>query len=317
MSLADPHAIEVVDSHTEGEPTRVIVAGWPEVEGKTMTGRRDFIAAHHDHLRRGVVTEPRGHDAIVGALLMPPVDTGSHAGVVFFNDVGYLGMCGHGLMGVARTMASMGMGPPDLLRIDTPAGTVEARLLDEAEVEIRNVPPLVHRRDVVVEVPDLGSVVGDVVYGGNWFFLTQVSNEPLVYARRDRLLEIAQRIRVGLAEGGVTGADEAFIDHVEFSGPPSRPDADSKNFVLCPGRAYDRSPCGTGTSAKLGLLHAKGLLEPGEAYRQESITGSLFSGRLEEEGGALIPFLRGSAHITAHSTLRFDPTDPYRWGFQG
>lgn len=280
-----------------------------------MIDRREFLARHHDHLRRSVVTEPRGHDAIVGALLLPPVEPGSHAGVVFFNDVGYLGMCGHGLMGVARTMASMGMGPSDHLTIDTPAGTVHARLLGEAEVEIRNVPPLVHRRDLVIEVPSLGSVVGDVVYGGNWFFLTQIPNEPLVYARRDRLLELALLIRNALAEGGVTGVEGAIIDHVEFSGPPTRPDADSKNFVLCPGRAYDRSPCGTGTSAKLGLLHAKGLLEPGEQYRQESITGSLFSGRLEEEGGLLIPYLRGSAHITAHSNLRFDPSDPYRWGF--
>jgi proline racemase len=314
MSLADPREIEVVDSHTEGEPTRVVIGGWPEVEGESMAERREFLARNHDHLRRGVVMEPRGHEAIVGALLLPPTQEASHAGVVFFNDVGYLGMCGHGLMGLARTLALLGMSPADRLVVDTPVGTVEARFLEGSEVEIANVSPRVHATDVTMEVPGIGRVVGDVVYGGNWFFLTTLPGEALEFQNRDRLLEAARRIRAQLVHEGLTGEDGAPIDHVEFSGPPSRPDAHSKNFVLCPGRAYDRSPCGTGTSAKLGLLHAKGLLEVGQEYRQESITGSLFAGRLEAAGGQLVPHLRGAAHITGRSVLRFDPADPYRWG---
>lgn len=315
MSLADPREIEIVDSHTEGEPTRVVVAGWPDVDGDTMAERRDFMARHHDHLRGGVATEPRGHEAIVGALLLPPVEEGSHAGVVFFNDVGYLGMCGHGLMGLARTLSLLGMAPPGPLRIDTPVGAVQATLLGGAEVEITNVAGFVHAREVAIDVPELGEVVGDVVYGGNWFFLTEIPDEPLVLANRDRLLGLTGRIRRRLAEVGVTGAGGAAIDHVELSGPAMRSDAHSRNFVLCPGSAYDRSPCGTGTSAKMSLLHAQGRLEPGEEYRQESITGSLFAGRLEEGPGGLRPILRGSAYVTSRATLLFDPSDPFRWGF--
>jgi 4-hydroxyproline epimerase len=345
-----PAAISVVDSHTEGEPTRVVVDGWPEVAGETMAARREELRRQHDHLRRAVVCEPRGHDAVVGALLTPPVAAGSAAGVVFFNNVGYLGMCGHGLIGVARTLEFLGRGPgreeertsagrgereeqgraagegearargqARELRIDTPVGTVSAEISAEdggaGAVTITNVPARCHALDVAVEVPGLGRVVGDVAYGGNWFFLAELAAPPLTLDQLAPLSAVALAIRSALAAAGVTGADGAEIDHVELSGPSAGPHADSRNFVMCPGGAYDRSPCGTGTSAKLAVLHARGRLAPGELWRQESITGGLFTAWLAEEQGVLVPRLRGRAFVTGRATLFFDPRDPFRAGF--
>ncbi|MEI2719130.1 MAG: proline racemase family protein [Gemmatimonadales bacterium] len=309
-----PLAIEVVDSHTEGEPTRVVVSGWPQPAGATMAERRDAMRATQDHLRRAVVLEPRGHEAVVGALLTPPVRPEAAVGVVFFNDVDYLGMCGHGLIGVVRTLQFLGRITPGTVHVDTPAGPVSAVLADDGEVTIRNVPSYCYRSGVTVEVPGLGTITGDISYGGNWFFLTSIPEPTLDLANRAALLHHATAIRDALIAAGVTGADGALIDHVELFGPPQRGDADSRNFVLCPGAAYDRSPCGTGTSAKMAALVAHGMLEPGMPWRQESIVGSRFVGWVEREGDALIPFIRGSAYVTASTTLRFDPADPFRLG---
>jgi 4-hydroxyproline epimerase len=309
-----PLTIEVVDSHTEGEPTRVVVSGWPQPAGDSMAARRDAMRTTQDHLRRAVVLEPRGHEAIVGALLTPPVQPDAVAGVVFFNDVDYLGMCGHGLIGVVRTLQFLGRITPGTVHLDTPVGPVSAVLAEDGEVTIRNVPSYCHRSDVAVEVPGLGRVTGDVAWGGNWFFLTSISAPTLDLANRAALLQATTAIRDALTAAGITGADGALIDHVELFGPPQRADADSRNFVLCPGAAYDRSPCGTGTSAKMAALVAHGMLEPGTPWRQESIVGSRFVGWVEREGDALIPFIRGSAYVTASSTLRFDPADPFRLG---
>lgn len=306
--------IEVVDSHTEGEPTRVVIAGWPEPHGATMAERREAMRREQDRLRRAVVLEPRGHDAVVGALLTPPVEAGSAAGVVFFNNAGYLGMCGHGLIGVARTLEFLGRAEPGALRVDTPVGTVGAELHDDASVTITNVPARVHALDVAVEVPGLGRVTGDVAWGGNWFFLAHLEGEPIAMDRVARLGAVTLAIRDALARAGVTGEGGAEIDHVELFGPPAREDADSRNFVMCPGGAYDRSPCGTGTSAKLAVLHARGKLAPGARWRQESVTGGLFTAWLAEEGGALLPRIRGRAFVTGRSTLVLDPRDPFRAG---
>jgi len=311
-----PETIEVVDSHTEGEPTRVVLAGWPQPAGETMAARRDDLARRFDPLRQAVVCEPRGHDAVVGALLTPPVEPGSHAGVVFFNNVGYLGMCGHGLIGVVRTLAHLGRLEPGAVRIDTPVGTVLAELLDYGEVAIENVPARLAARDVAVDVPGIGHVSGDVAYGGNWFFLTRLPDEPIELANVDRLLAKTRAILAALAAAGIGGDGGAPIDHVELYGPPGRPDADSRNFVLCPGGAFDRSPCGTGTSAKMAALHARGELALGEVWRQESVTGSLFAGWLTERDGDLVPHIRGRAAITAEATLRFAADDPFRGGFR-
>ncbi len=311
---AFPAMIQVVDSHTEGEPTRVVVDGWRQPAGSTMAARRDDLAARWDHLRSAVICEPRGHDAMVGALLTPPVSQGSAAGVIFFNNVGYLGMCGHGTIGVVRTLEHLGRITAGQVHLDTPVGSVTAELGTDGAVTIRNVPSYSHARDVAVEVPGLGRIVGDVAYGGNWFFLTHWDRTPLVLEGVDELTRMTRGIMAALRAQGVTGQAGAEIDHVELSAAPRRPDADARNFVLCPGGAYDRSPCGTGTSAVMAARHARGALALGAPWRQESITGSLFTGWLEEQGGQLIPYVRGTAFITGESTLRFDPTDPFRAG---
>jgi proline racemase len=310
-----PSRIEVVDSHTEGEPTRVVVEGWPAVEGRTMAERRAFLLANHDRLRQAVVCEPRGHDAVVGALLTAPVEPGSAAGVVFFNNAGGLGMCGHGLIGLVRTLELLGRLSPGPVRVDTPVGTVGAELEAQGAVTIENVPAHCHARDVEVDVPGLGRVSGDVAWGGNWFFLAELPHLPLDLANAPALADAATRILGALRARGIAGRDGAAIDHVELFGPPRRADADSRNFVLCPGLAWDRSPCGTGTSAKMAALFARGKLRPGERWRQESITGSLFEGWLEEREGSLVPFVRGQAFVTGRTTLVFDPRDPFREGF--
>ena len=314
-SPSEIRSIEVIDSHTEGEPTRVVVAGWPQPAGATMHDRRETMRREHDVLRRAVVCEPRGHDAVVGALLTPPVTEGAAAGVVFFNDVGYLGMCGHGLIGVTRTLAMMGRIGPGTIAVDTPAGLVHAALEEDGTVTITNVPSFLHRTGVEVSVPGVGRVRGDVAYGGNWFFLTELPGAVLTLANARELTRVTTAIRDALHAAGVAGSAGEVVDHIELFGAPARRDADSRNFVPCPGAAYDRSPCGTGTSAKMAALLAHGALAAGQRWRQESITGSVFTGWVEERDGAVIPRIRGRAYITARAALMFDPEDPFRFGF--
>jgi 4-hydroxyproline epimerase len=310
-----PERIEIVDSHTEGEPTRVVVEGWPALEGATMAERRADLLRRYDRLRQAVACEPRGHDAIVGALLTPPVEPGSTAGVVFFNNTGALGMCGHGLIGVVRTLEFLGRLGPGAVRLDTPVGTVGAELHDDGAVTIENVPAFCHARDVDVEVSGVGRVRGDVAWGGNWFFLCALPRPALRLENVAELTAATSSILDALRRSGVTGRDGAVIDHVEVVGPAERPDADARSFVLCPGRAWDRSPCGTGTSAKMAALAVRGALAPGQRWRQESLTGGLFEGWLETRGADLVPFVRGRAFVTGRATLLFDPRDPLREGF--
>lgn len=310
-----PRTMSVVDSHTEGEPTRVVVEGWPPLESATMEGRREELLRRDDSIRRAVVLEPRGHEAVVGALLTPPVTPGAAAGVVFFNNVGPLWMCGHGLIGLVRTLEFLGRIGPGHHRIDTPAGLVAAELEASGLVTIENVPAFCHARDVGLDVQGLGRVTGDVAWGGNWFFLTALPGEPLELSNVGRLGAAAAAILKALREQGVTGKGGGEIDHVELFGLPRRPDADSRNYVLCPGGEYDRSPCGTGTSAKMAALHARGHLRIGERWRQESITGSLFTGWLSQRGAHLVPHIQGRAFITGETRLHFDLADPFRQGF--
>lgn len=310
-----PREIRVVDSHTEGEPTRVVVDGWPQPQGSTMAERRDSLRAHADHIRRAVVCEPRGHDAIVGALLTPPVSPDAAAGVIFFNNGTYLGMCGHGLIGVTRTLEYLGRIQPGPVRFDTPVGGVSAVLGTDGSVTIQNVAAFCQARQVAVDVPGMGRVVGDVAWGGNWFFITHDTPIAVTSANVVELTRYTQEIQDAINVAGVTGANGEPIDHIEISVAPSRSDADCKNFVLCSGGEYDRSPCGTGTSAKMAVLYAKGDLPLGTRWRQEGITGSLFTGWLKAgERDELIPYIRGTAYVTAEATLRFDPTDPFRAG---
>lgn len=309
-----PESIQVIDSHTEGEPTRVVVDGWPDVTGDTMEERCALLARDFDHLRRAVVCEPRGHDAVVGALLTPPARPESVAGVVFFNNVGYLGMCGHGLIGVVKTLEDLGRLQSGGVELDTPVGTVGARLESDGSVTIRNVPARCHSLDVQIEVPGLGRVEGDIAWGGNWFFLATLPALSLELGNLPELLAATQGIRKVL-DGMDVLAGKGEIDHVELFGPSPDPGLDSRNFVLCPGGEYDRSPCGTGTSAKLAVLRARGELALEDEWCQESITGGRFTGWLTEESGQLIPHIRGRAWIMSHGVLRFGPDDPFKGGF--
>jgi 4-hydroxyproline epimerase len=301
--------IHVVDSHTGGEPTRVVIAGGPELPAKSILQKRALLKSDHDSFRSAVVNEPRGSDVLVGALLCEPEDSSCRVGVIFFNNVGYLGMCGHGMIGVVATLAYLGKLQPGTHRIETPVGVVTAKLDTSGAVTIRNVPAYRLAKNVSIDVDGLGSVVGDVAWGGNWFFLVHVHRETLELANIDRLTDVTWRIRQALVREGITGADGAEIDHIELFGPSRY--ADSKNFVLCPGKAYDRSPCGTGTSAKLACLVADGKLKPGEEWRQESIVGSIFEGSVEIVEGRIYPSICGKAYVTAEASLIFNPDDPF------
>lgn len=317
MSIVFPPSIRVVDSHTEGEPTRVVIDGWPQPPGRTMRERLAYMRAEQDHLRSAVVCEPRGHDAIVGALLTPPVTPGAAAGVVFFNNGTYLGMCGHGLIGVVRTLEFLRHLAPGPAAFDTPVGTVSVALSADGTVTIENVPAFVHARDVSVNVPGYGTVTGDVAWGGNWFFITHADQVPVELSRVDELMRFTLAIQDAIRAAGITAANGGDIDHIEVSAAPSRSDADCLNYVLCSGGEYDRSPCGTGTSAKMATLHARGELALGQLWRQEGIAGGLFTGWLTAApDGGLIPHIRGSAFVTGEATLLFDARDPFRAGIR-
>ena len=307
--------LRAIDSHTGGEPTRVIIDGGPALAG-SLAERVRLLRQDHDALRALVCNEPRGSDVLVGALLTPPVDPGAAAGVIFFNNVGYLGMCGHGTIGLVTTLAWLGRLGAGRHRIETPVGTVTTELHADGRVSVRNVPCYRHRHQVAVEVAGHGRLHGDVAWGGNWFFLSADHGQLLEPERAAALTGFARRVREALVAAGITGAGGAEIDHIELQGPGSRAGIDARNFVLCPGNAYDRSPCGTGTSAKLACLVADGQLRPGERWRQESIIGSIFDGSVEILDGAIVPTITGQAWITADATLLLDPTDPYRAGIR-
>jgi len=309
--------MRAIDSHTEGEPTRLIVGGGPDLGSGPLAARRDRFAAQFDAVRSFAVNEPRGNDAVVGALLCEPVDTGCAAGLIFFNNVGFLGMCGHGTIGAAVSLAHMGRIGPGTHRFETPVGEVSVDLLGRNEVEIENVPSYRYRKDVSVAVEGIGTVVGDIAWGGNWFFLVGNSPHGLAMSGIAELSRAADAVSNALAKAGITGAGGAKIDHIEFFGPPADPKAHSRNFVLCPGGAYDRSPCGTGTSAKLACLAADGKLAPGDAWIQESIVGSRFTARYRAgPDGQIIPRIRGRAFVVAETTLLRDPEDPFADGMR-
>jgi 4-hydroxyproline epimerase len=307
--------MRVIDSHTEGEPTRVIIAGGPDLGGGPLAERRALFARDFDHVRRFAVLEPRGHEAMVGALLCEPVDPGCAAGVIFFNNVGMLGMCGHGTMGVAVTLAHLGRIGPGAHRLETPVGVVGFELLDRHTVRVENVPSWRYRKAASVEVPGIGRVTGDVAWGGNWFFLTEHAPCALEPGAIPVLTRAAQAMQAALFEAGIRGADGGVVDHVEIFGPPAVPGADSRSFVLCPGGAYDRSPCGTGTSAKLACLAADGKLAPGMPWVQESIIGSRFTATWRAGAdGQVVPSLSGRAFVVSEATLFGDEADPFRHG---
>jgi|SRR5215213_8282423 len=306
--------VEVIDSHTGGEPTRVVISGGPDLGNDALSNRVARFRNEYDDFRRAVVNEPRGSDAIVGALLCPPVDKACVTGVIFFNHVAYLGMCGHGTIGVVATLVHLKRIGPGAHAIETPVGVVVAHLDNEGQVEIANVPSYRLATNVTVEVGGIGPVTGDVAWGGNWFFLVREHTQELVLENLDRLMDFTLRVREALARAGITGDDGHEIDHVELFAPSKLAGVDSKNFVLCPGKAYDRSPCGTGTSAKLACLVADGKLSEGQVWRQESIVGSVFEGRVKVIDNLVHPRIKGSAFITAEMSLIIDERDPLAMG---
>jgi 4-hydroxyproline epimerase len=313
-------SLRIIDTHTGGEPTRVVISGGPDLGLGSLAERRERFRTNFDHFRSAVVNEPRGSDVMVGALLAPPTDPSCCAGVIFFNNVGYLGMCGHGKIGVAAALGYLGRVTAGTYRLETPVGVVGMTYDGKHRVSLDNVPSYRFCKDVRVDVPDVGTVVGDIAWGGNWFFLVnEIPSEatpPLTLSYTVKLTALAQRIRDALDRQQITGANGGAIDHIELYGPPGDSLNHSRNFVLCPGGAYDRSPCGTGTSAKLACLAADGKLQPGEIWRQESILGSVFEASFRWTGdrSIIIPTITGAAYVTGEATLIFDPKDPFAWG---
>ncbi|MBI1372301.1 MAG: hydroxyproline-2-epimerase [Phycisphaera sp.] len=328
--------VKVIDTHTGGEPTRVVVSGGPDLGGGSVAERRARFRDQHDGFRAAVVNEPRGSDVMVGALLVEPVDKACATGVIFFNNVGPLHMCGHGTIGVAVALAHLGRIGIGTHRFETSVGVVTVELHNANEATIENVTSHRHATGVTVDVEGLGPVTGDVAWGGNWFFLVSDAahaagghSERLTVDNVERLTDVTWRIRRALERDGITGdpaLEGGHIDHIELFGPPGDPSNDSRNFVLCPGKAYDRSPCGTGTSAKVACLVADGKLEPGAVWRQESIVGSVFEATAKPARGVtkgddaiirVTPRIRGAAYVNAESTLILDPIDPFCLGIRG
>ncbi len=313
-----PHqTIQVIDSHTGGEPTRVVIEGGPDLGTGPLTERRVRFRQQFDEFRSAVVNEPRGSDVIVGAVLCPPVDPSCITGVLYFNNVGYLHMCVHGTIGLVATLAHLNRIGPGEHRIETVVGTVTAMLHEDGRVTISNVPSYRSLKDVVLDVEGLGTIRGDVAWGGNWFFLVNEHGQDIHPKNVEQLTDTAWNIRQALERENITGEDGGEIDHIELFSDTDMPNADSRNFVLCPGKAYDRSPCGTGTSAKLACLAADGKLVEGQTWRQASIVGSIFEGSITPlENGRVIPHVTGKAFINAETMLIINPNDPFRMGIR-
>ncbi|MBB6244342.1 4-hydroxyproline epimerase [Rhodanobacter sp. MP1X3] len=306
--------IEFIDSHTGGEPTRVVIAGFPDLGNGPLAERRSLFRENYDLWRQAIACEPRGSDTMVGALLLPPQDPSACAGVIFFNNVGYLGMCGHGTIGLIQTLRHLERITPGKHLLETPVGMVGVELYPDGRVAVDNVESYRHAKDVALDVPGYGIVRGDVAWGGNWFFITNDTPLPLTLAHQRGLTTYTEAVRDALEQAGITGALGAEIDHIEINAASAQDDADASNFVLCPGMAYDRSPCGTGTSAKVACLAADGKLEPGRVWRQAGILGSVFEAQYTPGSQGVLPRITGSAHVTAQGQLLLDEADPLVWG---
>jgi 4-hydroxyproline epimerase len=316
MTSSNFQKVHVIDSHTGGEPTRVVISGGPDLGHGSVADKLKVFRSQHDRFRSAIVHEPRGSDVLVGALLTEPEDRTCVAGVIFFNNVGYLGMCGHGTIGLMVTLAHLGRIKAGEHRIETPVGIVTARLHENGEVSVRNVPSFRHAKDISVKVDNHGVVVGDIAWGGNWFFLVHEQGQDLAMNNVEKLIDFTWQIRKALQREAITGRNGAEIDHVELVSPSQTPGINTNNFVLCPGKAYDRSPCGTGTSAKLACLFADGKIKEGEVWRQQSITGSVFEGSVRVIDGKLIPTIKGSAFVYGETLLILNPADPCCWGLR-
>jgi len=306
--------IRVIDSHTGGEPTRLVLEGGPPLGEGPLAERVRLFREHFDAYRSAIVNEPRGSDTLVGALLLKPQRADCEFGVIFFNNAGYLGMCGHGTMGLIESLRFAGELAPGSTRIDTPVGAVDAELHADGRISVGNVASYRSAHGVAVEVPGIGEVIGDVAWGGNWFFLISDHHQSIDLRHVEALTDYCSRVRAAVNAQG-----HPLVDHVELFAPSNRPGAQSRNFVLCPGKAYDRSPCGTGTSAKLACLAADGTLGEGEAWIQESLIGSTFVGTYrwhDRAKGEISPTITGSAHVTGETVLHLNTDDPFCWGIR-
>jgi 4-hydroxyproline epimerase len=337
--------IPFLDSHTGGEPTRLITSLPFDLGTGSVADKLSILRTNHDDFRTTVLNEPRGSEVLVGALLVPPADPTCEFGVIFFNNVGYLGMCGHATIGLISSLAYLGQVTVGTVRVETPVGVVEATLhdmslrggqqpdeaispssmgflhsrsvppLNDSEypnrVSVRNVPAYRHLAHIPIEV-DGKTIHGDVAWGGNWFFLVHDHGLDVSMQNLEALTDFAWQVREGLVARGITGTNGAEINHVELFAPTFA--ADSKSFVLCPGKAYDRSPCGTGTSAKLACLYADGKLQVGQIWKQQSVVGSIFEGSIELDGENIIPTITGEAWVMAEGAILVDERDPFGKG---
>jgi 4-hydroxyproline epimerase len=306
--------VRVVDSHTGGEPTRLVLEGGPDLGAGPLADRLEKFRDHFDAYRSAIVNEPRGSDPLVGALLVKPHRADCSLGVIFFNNVGYLGMCGHGTIGLIASLEHLGELAPGAVKIDTPVGAIEANLSADGRISVDNVVSYRAAQRVAVVVPGIGKVSGDVAWGGNWFFLMSEHGQSIDLPHVEVLTDFSSRVRAAINTQGYP-----LVDHIELFACAKVQGAHSRNFVLCPGKAYDRSPCGTGTSAKLACLAADGKLSEGEDWIQESLIGSTFAGRYrwsDRSRGEIVPTITGTAHVTGESLLRLDPADPFCWGIR-
>lgn len=299
--------LNVIDSHTEGEPTRILLEDDFDFGGGTVAEQATVFARDFDHLRRALMLEPRGSEIMVGAVCVPAADPKADLGVIFFNNVGVLGMCGHGTMGVVRTLHELNRldgGAP--ITLETNVGLIHAEQHTDGSIEVENVPSHREHANVAAVLSDR-TVHADIAWGGNWFALVNDHGLAVEPPNIPALTTLAWEIRRTL------NAADHPVDHVELL-QQGTSGANSRSFVLCPGGAYDRSPCGTGTSAKIACLAADGVLGPGDVWVQESIIGSRFRASYRLEDDVVIPSIRGRAWITGETTLHLDATDPFRFG---
>ncbi len=327
------HCITVIDSHTAGEPTRLVTAGLPPLRGATMAEKWRYAAQHFNPLRRMLMLEPRGHADMFGAVLTTPCDPRADFGLLFCDTGGWLTMCGHGTIGAAMSVVQTGMvpvtSPETVVRFDTPAGLVEAHVLSDGgpsnTVWVENVPSFVYAHDLKLDVPGVGQVTADISFGGNFFFIVPVEQVGLTIEPKNgrRLVDVGMTIlQAARAAFKVQHPEAAHINAiqlVEFTQPGSN-GADYRNVVVFGEGNFDRSPCGTGTCARMAELHAQGRLPLGQHFIHESILGTRFDGHLARETrvgpfDAVIPRIQGAAYITGFNTFVLDPADPLQEGF--
>jgi len=320
MTNGLPDRLRVIDSHTIGEPTRVViddtlVAGL-DLGGGSVRERCDRFRERYDHVRRAIVCDPRGAVAMVGVILLPPADPKCRFGAFYVNRVGFLDMCGHATIGLAVTLGRLGHVEPGSFRLETPAGVVGVTWHGGSEASFECVPPRRIHKTLSLDCDDGSRVTGDVATSGLWFFLCRDHGLPVEPAAIPALTARAWAIRRGLEAAGITGDSGAVIDHVVLLGPPLERVNDGRAFVLCPDGAFDRSPCGTGTSALVGCLFEDGVIGEAQVWRQESVLGGVYEASIRREGGILVPTVRGRAWLTGETTLYFAADDPYREGLE-